>query len=444
MLSYPKISILIPLYNAEPFLNTIIKNIETIDYPNCEIIISDRHYLDKAIDILQTKFINDPRVKIVSLIDQINWVDHINELFLLATGKYIIRISQDDILINFPLKEMMEILEENPEVVLCYMPVVLTDMKGNFLDANELLSSVQQVNENDPWVFELTLNAYAAGYFSGAFSGLFRKELLDKYNAYVRSTKRLIDSERLWDAYITLLGKIILSKKGEYIKQKNLTSISSSWVRRPSDYFSNYRVMLSYIRDSKVNVKKKFIGSIYLFFLTLIMIGERIYNIPIFHKLMLSIIKKTSFRYGKRIFSMTALTPDEIKNIKIKLLAYPVSVTAERKFIVRILLRNNSKRCIASYSPNPVHISYHLYDAENRKCILFEGLRSKIIPSLLGESEREFLIPVQAPKKLGSYFIKITLVQESISWFETVNTEAFFSVNQPSTASFSLDYLKQK
>lgn len=444
MTNYPHISLLIPLYRAKPFLDCIIQNIEAVDYPNCEIIISDRHYLDTAIDILREKYANDPRVKILSFQDELNWVDHFNLLFQQATGKYLIRISQDDKLINYTLKEMVSCLEENPSIVLCYLPVVLTDMKGHFLGVINFLSEVQQVNDNEPWAFELTLNAYLAGYFSGAFScGLFRRELLNKHLAYIRPTKRLIDSERLWDSNVGLLGRISMCVKGEYIKQQNPVGITSQWQRKPSDYLSNYIVMLSYLKDYCPSWKKRIGGAVYLFMMTWISIGARVYDWTSFKKVEAAFLRITRNKYGHRAFSMSPLSSDDIDNLEVKALLFPKKVIAGKKFIIRIQLINNSDRCLASYDPNPVFISYHWFDATKQICILFEGIRNPIIPYLPARQDREFLIAIEAPQIDGEYCLRITLVQELILWMDTVKSDVSLVVEADSGSIFPLDYLKR-
>ena len=70
----PLVSVAIPLFQSKPFVDIIAENIRTIDYPNVEIIISDRHGADDTIEVLRHTFPDDPRLRFVVNPDRVNWV----------------------------------------------------------------------------------------------------------------------------------------------------------------------------------------------------------------------------------------------------------------------------------------------------------------------------------------------------------------------------------
>ena len=82
----PLVSVAIPLYRSRPFVDVIARNIEAIDYPSTEILISDRHQEDDALDILAARFAGNRRIRILRARDRLDWVDHYNLLLTAATG----------------------------------------------------------------------------------------------------------------------------------------------------------------------------------------------------------------------------------------------------------------------------------------------------------------------------------------------------------------------
>jgi hypothetical protein len=70
-----------------------------------------------------------------------------------------------------------------------------------------------------------------------------------------------------------------------------------------------------------------------------------------------------------------------------------------------------------SAPPNPLFLSYHWLTEAGDPCI-FDGWRSEIRPPLQRFSAERFRMHVLAPVAAGVYTLRITLVQESVCWFD--------------------------
>ena len=70
--TYPLVTIAFSLYRSMRFWPVILANIATFDYPNLEIIISDRHCFDDALGQLRDRFQDDARFRFLSAHDQID------------------------------------------------------------------------------------------------------------------------------------------------------------------------------------------------------------------------------------------------------------------------------------------------------------------------------------------------------------------------------------
>ena len=126
----PLLSIGIPLYRAAPFYDTIVDNIDSIDYPNVEILISDRHLADDTIDRLEDRYQDDDRVTTHRFDDEGDWWHNYNFLLTHASGRYFRWLPQDDLLPRRGLDRLVERMEEDPEVILVYNRIDSVDPLG--------------------------------------------------------------------------------------------------------------------------------------------------------------------------------------------------------------------------------------------------------------------------------------------------------------------------
>ena len=117
---FPLVSVAIPLFKSQRFLDCIIGNIAAIDYPNLEVIISDRHCADDAIELLTDRFRADQRIRFIKGSDQLNWVDHYNLLLQIASGQYFLWMPHDDLYPSDYIPQLVSVLESQPDAVLAY------------------------------------------------------------------------------------------------------------------------------------------------------------------------------------------------------------------------------------------------------------------------------------------------------------------------------------
>jgi glycosyltransferase involved in cell wall biosynthesis len=120
------------VFRVKGFVDNIVWNIENIDYPNLEFIISDRHLHDDAIDLLRERLPDDERVRFVADNEELSWIENFNFVVTEARGKYFRWLAQDDRLIG-GLMDAVAILESDPECVIAYGGLELVAMDGRSL-----------------------------------------------------------------------------------------------------------------------------------------------------------------------------------------------------------------------------------------------------------------------------------------------------------------------
>lgn len=107
-----KISIIIPVYNREKYIDKCLNSIVSQTYKNIEIICVDDCSTDNSLDILRKYEIKDHRIKIIALANN-GGVSHArNTGIKCATGDYIAFVDSDDTVDKNMFFEMVEAAEE--------------------------------------------------------------------------------------------------------------------------------------------------------------------------------------------------------------------------------------------------------------------------------------------------------------------------------------------
>ena len=113
------ISIIIPVYNSEKFIETILNNIFSQTYQDFELIIAyDEKSTDNTLSILQELQKTYPII--IDVGNDTNTGSARNRGFKLAKGEYIIFVDADDVILPDYLASMIRVFEKYPELdVVC-------------------------------------------------------------------------------------------------------------------------------------------------------------------------------------------------------------------------------------------------------------------------------------------------------------------------------------
>ncbi|MBN1456796.1 MAG: glycosyltransferase [Sedimentisphaerales bacterium] len=123
----PKVSICIPTYNREVFLNKTIESIIAQTYKDYEIVVVDDGSTDGTAEMIKKK--GYP----VRYFWQENSGDAAarNKLIEVARGQYISFLDSDDLLPPDAVEKMVDALPDNNENVIVYGPYIAIDQFGN-------------------------------------------------------------------------------------------------------------------------------------------------------------------------------------------------------------------------------------------------------------------------------------------------------------------------
>jgi glycosyltransferase involved in cell wall biosynthesis len=120
----PKVSIVMPTFNNDIYLQASIESILFQSYGDFEFIIID----DGSTDLTPTMLamVKDPRVKIIRHESQLGLIASLNDGLYVAKGEYVARMDADDISFTDRLMLQVGFLEAHPHIDLCGTGMILS------------------------------------------------------------------------------------------------------------------------------------------------------------------------------------------------------------------------------------------------------------------------------------------------------------------------------
>ena len=113
----PKVSVIMPVYNAERFISETINSILSQSFTNFEFLITDDCSSDGTLKIISS--FKDPRITVFVNETNIGYVRILNQLINISAGDYIARQDHDDISVSDRLGQQILFMDNNPEVGIC-------------------------------------------------------------------------------------------------------------------------------------------------------------------------------------------------------------------------------------------------------------------------------------------------------------------------------------
>lgn len=111
----PLVSVIMPVYNGEKYLQEAIDSILNQTFGDFEFIIINDGSTDKTLEII--KSYSDPRIRVISQENK-GIIHSLNKGISESRGKYIARMDADDISLPDRFKRQSDFLEANPEIGL--------------------------------------------------------------------------------------------------------------------------------------------------------------------------------------------------------------------------------------------------------------------------------------------------------------------------------------
>ena len=256
----PLVSIGMPIYNGADFLRCALESLLAQDYDNFELIISDNHSTDSTREICLDYLARDNRIRYHRNNTNIGAINNFNRVFELSQGEYFMWHAHDDLREPNYLSSCLEIMEMNPNVILCCSSTLLNE-DGSFRESREDLNTVG-ASLNRRFRKILWINSCASIY------GLMRSSVLRKTGLF----RNTIGSDNLLLAELSLRGEIhqlplfLFKKKirsGSIIKKIKAIFESTLHANNSRSFFPFIKLALEHwklVQNSRLKRKEKFIA----------------------------------------------------------------------------------------------------------------------------------------------------------------------------------------
>ncbi|MCK5655973.1 MAG: glycosyltransferase family 2 protein [Candidatus Aureabacteria bacterium] len=224
----PKISVIIPAYNGEPFISDSIESVLNQDYKAHEIIVIDDGSTDNTSKILESF-----KDKIISRRIKNTGSPSIprNIAMDMATGSYIAFLDHDDLWFKNKLERQVEFILQYPDIGFFFSDFAVRRMykKMRMKKHFSLLRSLNQMNFDKPLKINPFKLLLKENFVAGASSVIIKKEIINQVGGFADCLTYTEDHD-YWLRCSMITDFVAISQILMY-KKTHTTNISNDRVR---------------------------------------------------------------------------------------------------------------------------------------------------------------------------------------------------------------------
>ncbi|HEY7648639.1 MAG TPA: glycosyltransferase [Methylomirabilota bacterium] len=195
----PRVSIGLPVFNGERHLEAALHSILAQTFSDFELIISDNASTDRTGEICRDLAARDGRIRYYLNERNIGGARNFNRVFELSTAPYFKWAAHDDMIDPAFLSRCVEVLDQDPSVVLCFTKVKVVDDGGQSIGDYKLeLKQIGSPRPRDRFADLVLIDHLCLHIF-----GLIRSDALRKTSLH----GSFIASDRVLLAELGLLGR---------------------------------------------------------------------------------------------------------------------------------------------------------------------------------------------------------------------------------------------
>lgn len=129
------VSIVLPVYNGEKYIEQSIESVLGQSYQNIELIIVNDCSTDRTIEIVKKYALKDKRIKIIENFVNLKLPRTLNVGFAAASGEYYTWTSDDNIYEPKAIEKMVQALENQLKYDMVYANYTNIDIDGNVISS---------------------------------------------------------------------------------------------------------------------------------------------------------------------------------------------------------------------------------------------------------------------------------------------------------------------
>lgn len=221
------VSVVMPVFNAEKYLDVAINSILLQTFNNFEYIIIDDGSTDLSWEIIKKYAKKDKRIKVLRNKSNLRTTKTLNKGIKKAVGRYIVRMDADDWSYPYRIQKQYEFMEKHLEIGVSGGTIEICDEKLNVINKREYPITDKKIREK---IFRYSPFAHPAT--------IWKAEVLKKVGGYNENLPLSQDYELYFrigkEAKFGNLNKILLKLrthndsssivKGKYQEQYTIYS----------------------------------------------------------------------------------------------------------------------------------------------------------------------------------------------------------------------------
>lgn len=239
----PLITIGMPIYNGDKFLNQALESLSKQTFTDYEILISDNASIDKTADIIKEWQAKNPKIKYFRQEENIGALKNFEWLLNNSKSNWFMFAAYDDLWSENYLSELYKKIKENNEDVLLSAPKVIKTKENGEFDIEREFD--KRINTAEGLTRIKLLLRWVQ---SGWFYGLYNKQALTEAFNYANYKFKLT-----WGSDFIVLLPILLSGKvtgnNNAVFYQRQTGISDQKYR-PKTFKTQYELYKKFLSHS--------------------------------------------------------------------------------------------------------------------------------------------------------------------------------------------------
>ncbi|NIZ47400.1 glycosyltransferase family 2 protein [Entomospira nematocerorum] len=223
------LSIIVPFYRVELFLDRCLNSIIQQSYQNLEIILIDDCSPDNSITIAREYAARDSRIKIIEHPQNLGLGGARNSGLAVATGEYVWFVDSDDAISYDATSRLVDFLHEYRDIDVLVFGFInfIEPQKGDtFLPSTEVVYLDDHASVMTYLLNDGNRTTYYTGVTEGVCFRLYRRQfLVDNQFVFLR---KVIHEDNITPVWFTLSNKVLVVPEVFYLRYVHSESITQS------------------------------------------------------------------------------------------------------------------------------------------------------------------------------------------------------------------------
>lgn len=247
------ISVIMPNYNHEKYLEEALDAILNQSYPASEIILVDDASTDNSVSLVKRYCLRYPQIKLYTNEKNSGPVVTINRAISLSTGDYLVFCAADDRVLPGFFEKAQRCMQEHPDIALCTSYSRYFKDNGHFKDDDfSLLGSHVQILQPQ----EVVSLIFFKGFYIPSHTSMYKRSSVIQAGCLIKELRMF--SDFYLNYKIAFNNKIGLIPEVLASLRVHESSYSASVKRQKKEKFHIYKVLCDILQKENKSLQECF------------------------------------------------------------------------------------------------------------------------------------------------------------------------------------------